>query len=114
MGLGLLGPGEFVHRQIDLEPQVPNSVNNALVGQGEGVEGAGEEGDPLGLLEGEGAAVQPADGDKTVDVGQGGGPVEQGQPVPAGGLLRQVEQLPVAQSEQPGLLPHVQDGAFKQ
>ena len=60
MGLGLLGPGKLVHRQIDLKAQVTDGVGNALVGQGEGVEGAGEEGDLPGLLKGEGAVVQPA------------------------------------------------------
>ena len=76
VGLGLLGPGELVHRQIDLEAQVPDGVDDALVGQGEGVEGAGEEGDLLGPQEGEGAVVQPPQGDEPVDVGQGGRPVE--------------------------------------
>src|SRR5699024_12575262 len=68
----LLGPGELVHRQIDLEAQVPDGVDDALVGQGEGVEGAGEEGDLLGPQEGEGAVVQPPQGGEPVDVGQGG------------------------------------------
>ena len=30
VGLGLLGPGELVHRQIDLKAQVPDGVDNAL------------------------------------------------------------------------------------
>ncbi len=46
-GLGLLGPGELVDGQVHLQPQVPDLLDDALVAQGEGVEGAGEEGHPV-------------------------------------------------------------------
>ena len=115
VGLGLLGPGELVHRQIDLKAQVPDGVDDALVGQGEGVEGAGEEGDLLGPQEGEGAVVQPPQGDEPVDVGQGGRPVEEGHGVVLdGGLLHQEQELAVAQGEQVGLLLHGEDVALKE
>ena len=45
-GLRLLGPGELVDGQIHLHPQVPDLLDDALVAQGEGVEGAGKEGGP--------------------------------------------------------------------
>ena len=37
----------------DLEAPVPDGPDDALVGQGEGIEGAGEKGDGPGLLKGE-------------------------------------------------------------
>ena len=61
VGLGLFGPGELVHRQIHLEAHLPNGVGDALVGQGEGVKGAGEKGDLPGLGEGEGPLAYLAD-----------------------------------------------------
>ena len=41
-GLGLFGPGELVDGEIHLHPQVPDLLDDALVAQGEGVEGAGK------------------------------------------------------------------------
>ena len=108
MGLGLFGPGELVHRQIDLKAQVPDGLDDALVGQGEGVEGAGEEGDLSGRLEGEWAMVQPVQGDEPVDVGQGGGPIEEGQAALVRRLQNEKQQLAVAQGEQAALLPQGQ------
>ena len=115
VGLGLLGPGELIHRQIDLEAQVPDGVDDPLVGQGEGVEGAGEEGHPPGAGEGEGAVVHPPQGNEAVDVGQGGRPVEEGEPIVLHrGLVDQEEELAVAQGKQPVLLLHGEHGALIQ
>ena len=108
MGLGLFGPGELVHGQIDLEPQVPDGLDDALVGQGEGVEGAGEEGDLSGGREGEGPVVQPMQGDEPVDVGQGGGPIEKGQAALVRRLQNEEQQLAIAQGKQAALLPQGQ------
>ena len=114
VGLGLFGPGKLVHSQIDLKAQVADGVDNALVGEGKGVEGAGEEGDLPGRLKGEGAVVQPPQGDEAVDVGQGCGPVEEGEPVLSGRFLNEEQQLPVAQGKQPGLFLHVQLGGAEE
>ena len=115
VGLGLLGPGELVHRQIDLKAQIPDGVDDPLMGQREGVEGAGEEGHPPGTGEGEGAVVHPPQGDEPVDVGQGGGPVKKGEPVVLHrGLVDQEEELAVAQGKQPGFLLHGEDGTLIQ
>src|SRR5699024_5213885 len=57
VGLGLLAAGELVDGQHHLIPQVQDSLGDALVGEGEGVEGSGEEGDGPGLLKVE-AAVE--------------------------------------------------------
>ena len=56
-------------------------------------------GDLPGLFKGEGAVVQPPQGYKAVDVGQGGRPVVEGQAVLPGGLLGEEEQLAVAEYE---------------
>ena len=51
--------------------------------------------------------VQPPEGNKAVDVGQGGGAVEEGHVVVLHrGLLDEEEELAVAQGEQAGLLLH--------
>ena len=106
VGLGLLGPGELVHRQIDLKPQIPDGVDDPLMGQGKGVKCSGEEGHPPGAGESEGAVVHPPQSDEAVDVGQGGRPVEEGEPIVLHrGLVDQEEELAVAQGKQPGLLP---------
>ena len=64
---------------MHLEIQITNGLHNALVGQGEGVEGAGEEGYPLLRFEAEISADDAVMYDETVDVGQGGRRVEEGQ-----------------------------------
>ena len=90
-------------------------MDDPLVGQGEGVEGAGEEGHPPGAGEGEGAVVHPPQGNEAVDVGQGGRPVEEGEPIVLHrGLVDQEEELAVAQGKQPGLLLHGEHGALIQ
>ena len=82
-GLGLLRPGELVHGQVDLQPQVPDGGDDALVGEGEGVKGAREEGGGLvPPLEAEGPALDAVLHSEAVDVGQGGGGVEEGQLAP--------------------------------
>ena len=58
--------------------------------------------------------VQPAQSDKAIDMGQGGGPVKQGQATLPGRLPGEEEQLAVAQGKQPGFLLHVQNGAIKE
>ena len=85
------------------------------MGQGEGVKGAGEEGHLLGYREGEGAVVQPPQGDEAVNVSQGGGAVEEGHVVVLHrSLLDEEEELAVAQGEQVSLLVHGEDIALKQ
>ena len=71
VGLGLLGPGELVHRQIDLKPQIPDGVDDPLMGQGKGVKCSGEEGHPPGAGESEGAVVHPPQSDEAVGCGPG-------------------------------------------
>ena len=78
-GLGLFGPGELVDGQKDLEAQVPDLLDDALVAQGEGVKGAGEEGGFFRHVELEGAAFNAVGDDEAVDVTQGGGGIEEGQ-----------------------------------
>ena len=77
--LGLLGPGEFIHRQIHLVSKVADLLHDALVRQGEGVEGAGEEGHLFMLGEGEGAAFDAVADDEAVNMAQGRGGIEEGQ-----------------------------------
>ena len=102
-GLGLLGPGELVHRQIHLEPQVPDGLDDALMAEGEGIEGAGEEGGLLRGLKLEGSALDLVEDDEAVDMGQRRGGVEEGQL-----LLRlfadEEQQLFADQGEEGGLL----------
>ena len=99
-GLGLFGPGELVHRQIDLHAQVPDGGDDALVGEGEGVESAGEEGGGLiPPLKVEGAALNAVRHGEAVDVGEGGGGVEKGQ-LPSGLLADEEEELFGNQGEQ--------------
>ena len=78
-GLGLLGPGEFVNGQVHLKAQVPDLLDDALVGEGEGIEGAGEEGHLPVVVKGEGVAFDAVADDKAVDVGQGRRGIEEGQ-----------------------------------
>ncbi|CAN4002819.1 DUF4406 domain-containing protein, partial [Dysosmobacter welbionis] len=68
-GLRLLGPGELVDGQIHLHPQIPDLLDDALVAQGEGVEGAGKEGGPCRHVEGEVSAFNLIGDDEAVDVG---------------------------------------------
>ena len=84
------------------------------MGQGEGVKGAREKGDLRGAGELKRPLVQPPQGDESVDMGQGGGPVEEGQAAVPRGLLCQEKELTVAQGKEPGLLLHVQDGGLKE
>ena len=48
VGLGALGPREFIDGQQYLEAPIPDGSDNGLVGQGEGIEGTGEKGDGRG------------------------------------------------------------------
>ena len=83
LGQGMLAPGEFVHGQVDLEAPGANLLHNALVAGGEGVEGAGEEGNRrLGRV-GEGAQLHLALHQKAVEVVEHGGAVEAGEKIPA-------------------------------
>ena len=77
--LGLFGPGEFIHRQVDLKAQVPDGQHDALVAEGEGVEGAGEERRLLRYPELEGAALDTVLDDEAVNVGESCGGIEEGQ-----------------------------------
>ena len=102
-GLGLLGPGELVHCQIDLHPQVPDGLDDALVAEGEGVEGAGEEGRAGGSAEGECPALDLIGDDEAVDVGEGRGGVEKAQLL-LRLLAQQEEDLLGHQGEEGGLV----------
>ena len=84
------------------------------MGQGEGVERAGEEGDFLGGCKGKRPLLQPVLGDEAVDVGQGRRAVEHGKGVLLGVGLGEEEQLPVAQREQVRLLVRAETIALKQ
>ena len=99
-GLGLFRPGELVHRQKHLVPHVPDGAGQRLVGQGKGVEGAGEEGHPLPLAEGEGAVVCLVPDDELVHAVQRRRAVQVVQPA-ALILVQQKQQLVGAQGEQP-------------
>ena len=52
--------------------------------------------------------VQPVQGDEPVDVGQGGGPIEEGQAALVRRLQNEKQQLAVAQGKQAALLPQGQ------
>lgn len=78
-GLGLFGPRELVHSQVHFKPQIPDLLDDALVAQGEGVEGPRENATPLRCGKTEGAAFDMMGDDEAVDVAQGGGGVEEGQ-----------------------------------
>ena len=103
VGLGALGPGEFVDGQQHLEAQVADGPDDALVGQGEGVERAGEEGHGPGRAEVEPAVEQPLLGDEAVQLAQHEGPVVERQ-LPVGGLVMGGQQLPLRQQEGAALL----------
>ena len=101
-GLGLFRPGKFIHRQIHLVAHIPDGVGQRLVGQGEGVEGAGEEGHLLPAVELEGAVVGLISDDKLIDAVQCRRAVEV---VEAAALIfvDQKQQLVGAQGKQPRL-----------
>ena len=108
VGLGLFGPGELVDGQHHLIAHVPDGLDDALVGQGEGVEGPGEKGHPLALLEPEAAVEQLLPGDELVDPPQHGAAVVEGQLVPR--LLGdEGQQLFQGQQEGPALLVAAQE-----
>ena len=81
VGLGLFGPGELVNGQQDLEALVADGPDDALVGQGEGVEGAGEEGQRPGRAEVEALPEQLLLRHEAVELAQHGGAVVECQPV---------------------------------
>ena len=108
VGLGPLGPGKFVDGQQHLEPPVPDGPDDALVGQGEGVEGAGEEGDGPGLLHGEAPVEQALLRHEAVYPAQHGGPVIEGQGV-LGLLIAGFQELAPGQQEGPALFVLTQD-----
>ena len=101
-GLGLFRPGKFIHRQIHLVAHIADGVGQRLVGQGEGVEGAGEEGHLLPAVELEGAVVGLVPDDKLIDAVQCRRAVEV---VEAAALVfvDQKQQLVGAQGKQPRL-----------
>ena len=112
-GLCLLGPGEFVDGQIHLEAQVTDGLHDALVGQGEGVEGAGEEGCLLRHGEPEGAVLDVVEYDEAVQMAQSGGGVEEGELLlPA--AAQQAHDLLGAEGEQGGLVLIAEDGRGEQ
>ena len=59
MGLGFFRPGELIDREVNLEAQIPDCPHNPLMGEGEGVEGPGEEGDLIPVLKAERAVIDP-------------------------------------------------------
>ena len=108
VGLGLLRPGELVNSQHDLIAQIPDGLDNALMGEGEGVEGAGEEGHGPGRVEVETAVENLLLGEETVDPPQHSRPVVEGQ-LRALVLPDEGQQLFQRQQEGPPLLMAAQD-----
>ena len=92
VGLGLFGPGELVNGQQDLEALVADGPDDALVGQGEGVEGTGEKGHGAGRAEVKALVEQALLGDEAVELAQHGGPVVERQAL-AGEFVLGGEQL---------------------
>ena len=109
VGLGLLRPGELVDGQHDLIAQVPDGLDDALVGEGEGVEGAGEEGHGPGTLEAEAPVEDLLLGDEAVQPPQHIRPVVEGQLVPRV-LGDEGQDLFQRQQEGPALLVAAQGG----
>ena len=110
MRLRLLGPGEFIHRQVDLEAHVADHPRNSLVGQREGIEGAREErhAGPHGQVKG--SFQKAVLGDEPVQVRKAGRTVEMSQLIPA--VFRQLEQdLPAGQCKDRLFLLPLQDPA---
>ena len=79
MGLGFFRPREFVYREINLEAQIADRPHNPLVGEGEGVEGPGKEGDLVPVLKAERTVIDPLQRDEPVDMREGRRPVEEGE-----------------------------------
>ena len=67
-GLGLLGPGELIDRQVHLKPQIPDFLDDTFVAQREGVESAWEESGFLRHMELEGATFNTVGNNEAVDV----------------------------------------------
>ena len=103
VGLGLFRPGELVDSQQHLKAQVPYGFDDALVGQSERVEGAGEEGHRPGRAEVEALVEQPLLRDEAVQLAQHKRPVIEGQPL-AGELVLGGQQLPLGEHEGAALL----------
>ena len=103
VGLGALGPGKFVDGQQHLEAQVADGPDDALVGQGEGVKRAGEEGHGPRWAEVEPAVEQPLLGEEAVQLAQHERPVVERQ-LPVGGLVVGGQQLPLRQQKGAALL----------
>ena len=80
-GLCALGPGEFVDGQQHLEARIPDGADDALVGQGEGIESAGEERHRPGRAEVKALPEQLLLCHEAVELAQHGGPVVERQPV---------------------------------
>ena len=98
VGLGLFRPGELVDGQQHLIAQIADGLDDALVGQGEGVEGAGEEGHRAGFAEVESPVEQPLLGEEAVQLAQHGGTVVEGQSL-AGELVLRRQQLALGKHE---------------
>ena len=109
VGLGLFRPGELVNGQHHLVAQVPDGPDDALVGEGEGVEGAGEEGHRPGLVKAEAPVEDLLLGDEAVQPPQHVGPVVEGQLVPRL-LAGERQDLLQCQQEGPALLMAAQGG----
>ena len=103
MGLGFFRPGELIDREVNLEAQIPDCPHNPLMGEGEGVEGPGEEGDLIPVLKAERAVIDPLQRDEPVDMRESRRPVEEGE-LPAAVLFREKEELFAAQGENTGFL----------
>ena len=71
VGLGVLGPGELIHRQVDVEAHGGDLPDNGLVSKGEGIERPREEGDLRALPERDPVMILQIIGDKPVYVVEG-------------------------------------------
>ena len=96
VGLCFLRPRELVDGEHHLEAQIPYGVDDALVGQGEGVEGAGEERHRARLPEVEAPVEQPLFREEPVQLPQHEGAVIERQPL-AGELVLCRQQLPLGE-----------------
>ena len=73
--LGVLGPGEFVYRQIDMEAHRRDLADDRLVAERERIKGSGEEGNLCPFPEGDPLVVLQVIGNEPVYVVQGSGVV---------------------------------------
>ena len=111
-GLSLFGPGELVDGEVDLKAQVSDGTHDPLMGEGEGIEGAGEEGHLAAVFKLEGTALNAVADNETVDVAEGCGGVEEGQLVRLL-LVNKEEEFLGRQGENTSFIVQGEDGGGK-